>query len=91
MIRTRYLAGYVIASDALLLLTALPLQRYALGAALSPQTGAPVIAALLALNLLLLILVVTAALASCGVMARVAVYAGRSLTRKPNGLPEETL
>jgi hypothetical protein len=71
-IRSRYLAGYVIASDVLLLAFALPLQRYALEAAASPASGAALILGLLALNVLLLVAIGAAAVASCSLGARVA-------------------
>lgn len=72
-LRTRHLAGYVVAADVLLLIVVLPLQRFALQVAASPESGKPLIAALLAVNVLLLAAMIGAALASCGLTVRVAL------------------
>lgn len=81
-IRSRYLAGYVIGSDVLLPAFALPLQRYALEAAASPATSAPLILGLLALNGLLLVAIGMAAAASCGLGVRLAIKGVRVFRRR---------
>lgn len=78
----RYVVAYVVACDVLLVFFALPFERYALAAAAAPETGAPLILALLILNVLLLVTIVAAALASCGLTARFALGAASALRRK---------
>lgn len=71
-IRSRYLVGYVIAWDLALFAGVIPLERYALDVAASPSSSALLIFALLLVNVLLLLGVVAAVLASCGLGVRVA-------------------
>lgn len=80
----RYLAAYIVVCDVVLLLFALPLQKYALQAATSPATGAPLIFALLVVNVLVLLAVIAAGLASCGLTVRAALGGLKALRgRRP--------
>lgn len=63
MLRTLLLFGYVAAGDALLVFTGIPLQRYALHAALQEPHNTGLILLLLAANVALLIVILTAAIA----------------------------
>lgn len=83
-VSNRYLATYIVVSDVVLLLVALPLQKYALQAAMSPATGAPLILALLVVNVLILLAVIAAGLASCRLTVRVALGGLKALrSRRP--------
>lgn len=71
-IRSRYLAGYVIAVDVVLLTVIVPLERYAVVVAASPSSSALLILALLIVNVLLLFGLIATALASCGLGVQIA-------------------
>lgn len=71
MLKTLLLFGYVAAGDAVLVLVGLPLQRYALRVALHEPRNTTLILALLAANVALLIVILTAALAGLRAVRRV--------------------
>lgn len=81
-ISNRRLAVYVAMSDVMLLLFALPLQKYAVRAAMSPATGAPLIIALLVVNVFILLAVIAAGMASCGLTVRIALGGLKAFRRR---------
>lgn len=72
MLRTVLLFGYVAAGDSLLVLVGIPLQRYALHAALHEPHNTRLILLLLAANVALLLVILTAALAGLRGVQRIA-------------------
>lgn len=85
MFKTLLLFGYVAAGDAVLLLVGLPLQRYALHVALREPHDTMLILFLLAANVTLLILILTAAFAGLGAVRRIgiALVTARERTHRP--------
>ncbi|HET9097871.1 MAG TPA: hypothetical protein VFN37_14510 [Candidatus Baltobacteraceae bacterium] len=87
MLKTLLLFGYVAAGDAVLLLAGLPLQRYALHVALHQPRDTPLIWLLLAANLALLIVIVTAALAGLGAVRRIGAALAEARERTHRSRP----